>query len=479
MKLGRIGGARISAGGRSNEDFSTPQSPSDIGTRRGDDRGEINLRTVVRLGRNVLSDFEATTSTSDGPELSSGYVTYYTHYDTKSAKLQLSADTRLGLVQATAYSNWITLQASNQQASAFSNVHVDNQVAVAQLQDLFKVGSDHTFRASLEYRHNTMPTITDGGQISYDVASAAGMWDWRVTPSLSLTNAVRVDHLSLGRKGALPAGYGLTNTAWSGRSLMEPSFNTGLVWRADAVDTFRLTAARGVQLPSLFDLGGLLLQTPLGFVSGVPTLNPGIVTNYELGWDRTLPGGGQLRLSAFHETAGDIVGLLAGNDFPAGLAVTPANIGRSEATGLELSLKGTFRKQWRWSASYTPEVISDHFEPGFTLATTGVNFAQTTPVHMANASLGWALGPWETDGYLRYESAFYGIEPAAADVTAINGETLTLIPSYISVDARVGYKVNNRLTLSVSGQNITHSPQRQTSGPDVERRVIGTLKIKF
>jgi outer membrane receptor for ferrienterochelin and colicins len=480
LKLGGIGGARISAGGRSNEDFSTPQSPLDIGTRRGDDRGEVNLRTVMRLGRNVVSDFEATTSTSDGPELSSGYNTYYTHYDTKSAKLQLSADTRVGLVQATAYSNWITLQASNQQqASAFPNLHVDNQVAVVQLQDLFKIGSHHTFRASAEYRHNTMPTITDGGQISYDVASAAGMWDWTITPSLSVTNAIRLDHLSLGRSGLQPLGYGLTNAAWNSRSLTEPSFNTGIVWQPDGVDTFRLTAARGVQVPSLFEFGGLLLQTPIGFVSGVPTLNPGIVTNYELGWDRTFPGGGQLRLSAFHETARDIVGLLAGSEFAAGLVVTPANIGRSEATGLEFALKGTFRKNWRWSASYTPEFISDHFEPGFTLATTGVDFAHTTPVHVANANLGWAHGPWETDGYLRYESAFYGIEQAATDLAATNGETLTLIPSYVSVDARVGYKLTDRLTLSVSGQNITDSPQRQTSGPDVERRVTGTLKIKF
>ena len=478
FKLGRIGGARISAGGRSNEDFSTPESPLDVGTRRGDDRGEFNIRTVVRLGRNVVSDFEATTSTSDGPELSSGYNTYYTHYDTKSAKLQLSADTRAGLAQATLYSNWITLQSSNQQASAFPNLHVDNQVAVAQLQDLFKIGSRHTFRGSVEYRHNTMPTITDGGQISYDVASAAGMWDWTITPSLSLTNAIRLDHLSLGRNGLQPVGYGLTNADWNGRSLRQPSFNTGLVWRPDAADTFRLTAAQGVQVPSLLEFGGLLLQTPIGFVSGVPTLNPGVVTNYELGWDRRLPGSAQVRLSAFHETARDIVGLLAGSELSAGLVVTPANIGRSEATGLELSLKGTFRKDWRWSASYTPEFISDHFEPGFTLATSGVDFAHTTPVHVANANLGWAHGPWETDGYLRYESAFSGIERAATDV-AINGETLTLIPDYVSVDARVGYKLTDRLTLSVSGQNITHSPQRQTSAPDVERRLVGTLKIRF
>ncbi|MGP6157775.1 MAG: TonB-dependent receptor plug domain-containing protein [Vulcanimicrobiaceae bacterium] len=478
FKLGSTGGVRIAAGGRSNEDFSTPESPLEVGTRRGNDRGEINARAVMRLGRNVVSEFEATTSASDGPELTTGYATYYSHYQTQSAKLQVAADSRAGLIQGTVYSNWITLQTSSNLPSLFSSIHAANQVAVAQLQDLFKVGSRDTFRASVEYRHNAMPTITGGGQISYGVASASGMWDWTVTPSLSLNNAVRLDHLTLNRNGSPPAGYGLTNAAWNDRSLSETSFNTGLVWRPDALDTFRLTAARGVELPSLFDLGGLLLQTPVGFISGVPSLNPEIVTNYEVGWDRSLSGGAQLRLSAYHETARDIVALLAGSDFSAGLIATPANIGGSDATGVELSLKGTFRRYWRWSASYTPEVITDHFEPGFTLATTGVNYAQTTPVHVANAGLGWARGPWETDGYLRYESAFYGIVPTP-DVNATNGETLSLIPAYVSVDARIGYKLNDRLTLSLSGQNITQSPQRQTSAPDVERRLIGMLKIKF
>jgi iron complex outermembrane receptor protein len=477
FKLGHAGGIRISAGGRSNDDFSTPESPVNVGTRRGDWRNEVNVRAVQRLGHNVVSEFEATTSSSAGPELATGYITDYVRYHTKSAKLQLSADTKAGLIVATAYSNWITLQADNPKDFGFPSVHVDNQVAVAELQDLFKIGSRHTVRLSAEYRHNTMPTLLNGAQVSYDVASAAGMWDWKVTPSLSFTNALRLDHLALARHGIVPAEYGLTNADWNGRSLSEASFNTGLVWRANAVDTFRLTAARGVQVPSLLELGGLLIQTPAGIVSGIPSLNPAVVTNYELAWDRALSGGKTLRLSAFHETARDIVALQAGSDAPAGPAITPANIGGSEATGLELSLKGTFNKDWRWSASYTPEIVRDNLGPGYTLATTGVNFAKTTPAHVVNAGLGWTHGPWEADAYLRYESAFSSIDKP--DSLANNGEVLTPIPGYASVDARVGYKLNDRLTFSLAGQNLTSSPQRQTSAPEVQRRVIGTLKFTF
>jgi outer membrane receptor for ferrienterochelin and colicins len=473
FKLGGAGAMRISAGGRSDNDFST--DALDIGTP-GHNRAELNLLTVVRLGRNVVSDIEATTSSSNGPELALGYTTSDTHYDTKSVKVQLSADTRIGLVQATAYTNWISLQVF-QPAPVSANLLVDNQVTVAQLQDVFKIGSRHTLRASIEYRHNTMPTLIDGGQISYDVASATGMWDWNVTPSLAITNAVRLDNLTLGRSGPSPVGYGLTNADWNGRTLREPSFNSGFVWRPDAADTLRLTAARGVQVPSLAEFGGILVPTPFGFVSGIPTVKPGIVTNYELGWDRALPStGGRLRLSVYHETLRAIVGLNAGSDYSLGLFAIPANIGQSEATGLELSLDGTFGKNARWGASYTPEFISDHFGPGFTLATTGVDFAHTTPAHVVNLNLGWARGRWEADGYLRYESAFYGIERST--VIATNGDVLTPIPDYVSVDSRLGYKLGDRFTLSLSGQNLLYSRQRQTSGPDVERRVFLTLQAR-
>src|ERR1035438_6027048 len=60
LKLHNIGGMRISAGARSNDDFSTPENPSDAGSRREDRRAELTVLTVARLGRNVVADFEAT-----------------------------------------------------------------------------------------------------------------------------------------------------------------------------------------------------------------------------------------------------------------------------------------------------------------------------------------------------------------------------------------------------------------------------------
>jgi outer membrane receptor for ferrienterochelin and colicins len=361
-------------------------------------------------------------------------------------------------------------------ASSTIVLRLKNQVTVGQVQDTLNLGADHTLRASLEYRHNTMETFTGDSHVFYDVVSPSGMWDWKITPALSLTNALRLDHLTLGRDGPTPPGFPLNDSYWN-RALTEPSFNSGLVWRADDLDTFRLTAARGVQVPSLAAWGGFNGRFGPFFVSGLPTLNPTIVMNYELSWDRAVRSlGGQARLNLYHESYDAVSTFASTVTVVNGVPVfTGDNIGNSDATGIELSFKGKFLDDWRWGVSYTPEIVTDHFDADQPLAATGMNFQHTTPTSTVKANLGWAHGPWEIDGYLQYKSSFYGIVPAGA----LLGGKLARIDDYVSLDARVAYKLTDWATLSLSAQNFSQSSQRQTAGANVERRVFGTIAVNF
>ena len=97
-------------------------------------------------------------------------------------------------------------------------------------------------------------------------------------------------------------------------------------------------------------------------------------------------------------------------------------------------------------------------------------------MHVVDARLGWSGGPWEVDGYLRYESEFQGIE--LVDPLLTLGK-LSPIPDYVAVDARIAYQVTDNLTLALSGQNLLDSPQRQTSAAAVERRVLVTASVAF
>jgi iron complex outermembrane receptor protein len=249
-----------------------------------------------------------------------------------------------------------------------------------------------------------------------------------------------------------------------------------LVWKTTGADTLRLTASRGVQLPNLTEVGALLLTNPFLALTGVPTLSPTIVTNYELGWDHDFrPLAMRLRASVFDQHTEGLTaptgGLLLGTTGVPYL--TPENIGTSDADGVELEMTGTFGSGWRWGTSYRLEVVTDHFSPGAAGGRDFIDYQHTTPVNMIKANLGWSAGDWEVDGYLQYQSSTYGLLPGGL------GTTLSRIPSYVSVDGRVAYKLTEWATLALSGQGLTQAAQTQTSGPAVERRVLGTLTVKY
>ncbi len=154
----------------------------------------------------------------------------------------------------------------------------------------------------------------------------------------------------LGRSGSVPPGYAFTNADWN-RSFSPLSFNSGLVWKMSGADSIRLMASRGIELPSLVNNGEAILNIPGYNDTGSPLLQPTAVTNYEAAWVRVLAGS---RLtfsgSAFHQKS-DVIGSVssrsiqtAGSD----LYFLPANIGSSNANGLELGLRGTVRKNYRW-----------------------------------------------------------------------------------------------------------------------------------
>jgi outer membrane receptor for ferrienterochelin and colicins len=469
---------RISGGGYHDDDFSTSIPPAvNAGIPRiDDDRAAVDMDGVWRVGNGMQLRLDASHVTSDENQITPIYSFSNAHYRVDSVMGQFDADTAYGLLQAKAYINWLGQLAPVNQV--IPSVDFNNQLAVFQLQDIFKLGPDHTFRATLEYRHDSVDTSPfSGGEVSYDVVAVGGMWAWQILPSLSLTNALRADELLLSRSGIVPPDYVLTDADWN-RSLFEPSYNSGLVWKADGRDTVRLTAARGVQLPSLVAFGAFVTDGQFVKITGIPDLSPTVVTNYELGWDRALPAlDGRFRASLFHQDTYHMVALQAGILPSLGFIPysTQANVGSSSANGLELELGGKFHTDWRWDLSDTIEEVTDHFNPGYTPDNTIIDFQGSTPSQLVKAHLGWSHGKWEVDGYLEYQSHTIGLMPAAGGVGAV----LSPINDYVAIDARAAYRLTEHITLALSAQNLQRAEEQQTSGPDVERRVMGTITVKF
>jgi outer membrane receptor for ferrienterochelin and colicins len=476
LPLGQAGGVRVSGGARSNKDFpnAVAAASSDLAGRINH-RRDANLDGAVRLNDSTSLRVEASSTHVEQNQVNPVYQYDYEVFDTDSVKAQLNSDSPYGLLQLTAYDN----RMNQTSVAGILGVPVvfSDRITVIQAEDVFKLGAHHTFRVALEYRYestNTSP-IT-GAEVFYNVKSASGMWNWQLSPRLTLTNALRLDDLTLGRSGYSPPGYPFNNSDWN-RELNVPSFNSGLVLRLDDSDTLRLMAARGTLLPNLIELGSLLYTTPLFGGSGTPTLEPTVVDNYEGDWDRDLPQyRAHLRATVFYQNTDGMIAL-TGNVVlgPGGAAfLTPSVIGDSHALGATLALDGRLLEHWRWGMDLRLERVRQSFSTAAAAGVGQVTPHDETPAQLAKFNVGWSQGPWEDDVYVLYQSHTNGL--AYSGVVA---GTVISVPAFAAVDARIAYRLNAHLGLALSGQNLLHSQQTQTSGEPVQRRWLATFTAAF
>jgi iron complex outermembrane receptor protein len=461
-------GLRLTAGSRRADEFSTAREAADIVVDRENRRDAMTADAHFSLRPNVLLGVELTMSAVDQIEMPPTYTLSLTEYDTRSIRTHWETDTGLGLVKANLYRNEI--EADAYLAGSPDPIRrFDNQVLVAQIEDVFKVGSRHVLRVAGEYRDNSMHTTPIGGaKVFYEVLALTSMWNWRVTPTVSLTNAVRIDKWQLGREGFLPPEYvedfGLTNEVWD-ISRDEISFNTGLVWQMSDSASLKFATGRARQLPNLLSLGGDFSEFLGFFFLGTPWLEPTNVSHYELDWERRLPEAGmRLTLGVFRGDTTDVQSTFFGN------------LGSSETQGLEALVSGDHGDRWGWDIGVVLQDVNDDLSSAFPAEFTLVDFERTTPERIVNGHVSWTRDRWEVDGYIRYESAALGLRgPNPGDFTS----SLVAVPGHVAVDARLGYALGERVRLALTGRNLTRSSQRETSAPEVERQVFATFEYAF
>ena len=384
---------------------------------------------------------------------------------TTSAKATLTSDTGIGQIQAQAYQNQLHSKYNLSGARALW----DNTITVVSLQDLFKVGADHTIRLSGEYRHNTLNTAPIvGGDVSYDVFSGSAMWNWAISDTLTTTAAVRVDKLDLKRSGVFPARIPLADNAYWDRSFTEPSVNLTAAWRPTAKDTVRASFARGVQTPSLIRLGALQFAAGPIYVMGNPSLKPATVSNYEVAYDHEMTAA-KVGVRLFVQ---DWSGISGGtNPAPAylptattSMALSTSLVSDSKMKGVELTASGKLAGGFGWRADYTYTDVKDSPYAGVNTAATFVAYQSTTPEGRGNIGADWIQGPWEADANLHYVSDFQWYDIANGALKPVN--------AYATLSSRVGYRMENGLTLALSGQNLLNERQKQTRGLQAERQVL-------
>lgn len=457
VKAGKFN-ARVSAGGTLADEFSPEPA---TGRFRDPEVGAINFDGTYKISDDAQIRFEASESHTDHIEYSPIYTPFDTDSRTRSAKVSYDQNTRFGLVQVNAYKNW-----THGTVRGLGDVY--NTLSVFQVQDIFDVGNDHNFRVQAEARHSDVESATffgPGGNLGYDVYALSGMWNWKIRDDLSWTNALRFDRLELERSGtALPTVF--TSNSSFDTAFTEYSYNSGLVWQATDKDVVRVMTSRGIQSPSLVNFGVYFVVPPLPvtFV-GHPNIDPTIVTNYEIGYDRMVEKiGGKIRAALFHQKTKDLKdGTASSFGFPP--TFLAGNVGDSSTFGLEFGVKGRIGSKWNWDANYIYQKIDDDVT-SIGAAVRGEGNAES----ILNAHLGYTHGPWEIDGYASYISDYDVQEPGPGASYVAQS-----ISDYMTLRGRIGYQLTDKLTLAISGQELNHSSSERTSGPNVEREVFISL----
>lgn len=477
-RLGDHTGVRLSLGAFKAREFETEVNPDFAEYRQDPENKNVRLVSVSQLGDRRHLTLEGSFARTD----ETGYLPFpgysTSRFKTWSAKAGYSADTGLGLIDATVYHNVFEGFVNCRMAGW---VPLDNQVTVAKLQDLFKVGTDHTARVAAEYRHNTItntPSVSDG-ETGYEVYSGSVMWDWQITESLAWNNAARVDVMDVFRNGSTHPNAIYSNDDYNNRRIWGVSYNSGAVYKATDHDTFRLSTGRGLQAPSLIELGFHMNSPDAGgpgvdlFTSGNPNIRPTVVTNYEIGYDRALPQiQGKGRFGVFYQTNRDLKSLPP--DAPP-MQRQFDNVGDSDMWGFGMGVSAERSDGLRWGANYVHLQVSDRLsvDP----SRYPVRFEDSVPAHTLNANLGYSTGPWEMDLYGQLTSG-YGV----LETILVNGQPQRHhkdIAAGLMVSGRVAYALNERTTISAVGVGLNRAEHAVSAAPKAERRIFLRLSTRY
>ncbi len=442
-------------------------------------RRSFHGEAVARLEDGDRLGLDASYVSGTERRLTSWYSPMLLQEQIASVKADWAGNTPIGLVSAQAYHNDFQTQADL--PGGFPSGAYNNDATVVSLSDLFKVNADNSIRLSGEYRRNASSLYANKkAGIGYDVWSGSVMWESVLTRNLTMTNAVRFDDLMLGRWGPINSDVPFNKGDYH-RTLTALSFNSGLVWRLDGLDSVRLTAGRGFTLPTLAQFGAWETQqtSANALEYGNPKVDPTEVWNTELSWDHGLPDiKGAARIGVFLQRTSNLI------DFAPDIILTPAgqiqlpitNVGASATAGVEASLRGKLGEAWTWSLSYTYQAIRDTMPARNLLISTGLSFAERTPHNKATVELGYSAGRWDLGVDVAYLSR-YALPDFNAVVLSGNNRAEIMLGNALLFSPRVGYHLTESATAEVAAQGLWRHQELPLSV--VEPRVLASLVLRW
>jgi iron complex outermembrane receptor protein len=407
---------------------------------------------------------------------------------TYSVKFGAAWDSPYGEITATTYYNHSKI-ALVEPEDAGIPYGTEIALLVSQLQDRFRIGTDHSIRLGLEYRfrdytQSGYEVIPQAPDLQQNIFAVSGTWLWQITPHLTWTNALRVDYESSKQVGVLPPNPFVTYGDY-GHSLDALSANSDIVFQASDVDSFRGGYGRGVQLPSMIQTGYSQIftygaGTPAAFANDAdanPRLKPTITQDISLDYERKIEAvSSTATISPYFITVKDIVAPFQPTDqttTQGGIVwpvVVAQNIGGSHGWGAEFDLEGQNDSGFRWDASYSFAHVTD--DAG---VRTNIDYQGSAPKSTFRLLLGYSTGAWEFDAKGQHQTSTDMLRSPNGGATyapiAVDG--------YTTLSGRIGYKLMDAYTLALSTVNLNEHYLYTSPYPAVERQVFFTLTGAF
>ena len=268
-----------------------------------------------------------------------------------------------------------------------------------------------------------------------------------LTDRLTLTLGTKIEHNDY--------------TGWE----YQPS--TRLAWRVVPTHTVWSAISRAVRTPSRIDRDIYAPRDPpFTIVQGGPEFQSETLLAYELGYRAQPSSRLSLSVATFYNDYDDIRSVEQVNP-PATFPVVIRNGLEGETYGAELTADYRVADPWRLQAGYTRLIVHLRAKPGSTDTGAGLseaNDARNQLFLRSSFDLPWRL---ELDVGLRHVGDIANQGP----------------PSYEELEMRLGWRPNDRLELSIVGQNLLDSRHAEFGTPasrhEIERSVYGKVLWRY
>jgi iron complex outermembrane recepter protein len=318
-----------------------------------------------------------------------------------------------------------------------------------------------------------------GYRFTHDVTSAAPTLAL-LPPRLDrhLFSGFIEDKLQVREDLFLTLGTKLEHNDYTGLEY-EPSAR--LQWNYTSQQMFWAAVSRAVRTPSRIDRDlrePTLLPAPFpnSILNGGDDFDSEKLIAYELGHRAQLGTQLAMSLSLFYNDYSDIRSTTPGpQGFPSfGFPLVFANDLEGETHGLELSATYQPFDVWRLRGGYNLLEEHLHVKPG------GVDFSNAlneTSDPEQQFTLRSAL---DLPAGLQLDIGVRWVDTLHNN----NGPTPGTVPSYFEADARLGWRLSDRIELSLVGQNLLHDQHPEygypsPTRPEIERGVYGKIRMSY